>query len=244
MRWVDGWPAVDPVRELTAAPPGSAPAGAAPAEPGVYRDDFDTTVLAPEWISPRHRPDGSWSLTARPGWLTLHATGATLDRAGATIVAVRQRHHDCRVSVRVDPGDGTAGLTIRIDEAHHYDLEVAAGTVRVIGRVGPFRQVFASRAVPDGPLVLTVATRTHDLYPPTVTSAAELAAGTALGVRAAGCDMITFGVAEPGGDAVLAELDGRYLSTEVAAGFTGRVVGMYVTAGSAAFDWFAYHPAG
>ncbi len=34
----------------------------------------------------------------------------------------------------------------------------------------------------------------------------------------------------------LAELDGRYLSTEVAAGFTGRVIGMYVTAGQAAFS--------
>ncbi len=41
---------------------------------------------------------------------------------------------------------------------------------------------------------------------------------------------------------VLAELDGRYLSTEVAGGFTGRVIGMYVTEGRAAFDWFDYVP--
>ncbi|MEU7982899.1 glycoside hydrolase family 43 protein [Micromonospora sp. NPDC049081] len=243
VRWVDGWPVVDPVEELTVAPAGSAPAGAAPPDPGDHHDDFDATTLAPEWISPRRRPADSWSLTARPGWLTLHAEGATLDLAGATIVALRQRHHDCRASVRVDPGDGTAGLTIRIDEAHHYDLEVGAGTVRVVGRVGPFRQVFATHAVPPGPLVLTIATRTDDLFPPTVTSAAELAAGTApRGVRAAGCDMVTFEVAGPTGPTVLAELDGRYLSTEVAAGFTGRVIGMYVTQGSAAFDWFAYRP--
>ncbi|WBB51214.1 hypothetical protein O3597_12405 [Verrucosispora sp. WMMA2044] len=45
------------------------------------------------------------------------------------------------------------------------------------------------------------------------------------------------------GPVVLAELDGRYLSTEVAAGFTGRVFGLYVTDGSAAFDWFDYQPA-
>ncbi len=38
----------------------------------------------------------------------------------------------------------------------------------------------------------------------------------------------------------LAELDGRCLSTEVAGGFTGRVIGMYVTEGRAAFDWFEY----
>jgi hypothetical protein len=41
----------------------------------------------------------------------------------------------------------------------------------------------------------------------------------------------------------LAELDGRYLSTEIAGGFTGRVIGMYATEGSVAFDWYEYAPA-
>lgn len=41
---------------------------------------------------------------------------------------------------------------------------------------------------------------------------------------------------------VLAELDGRYLSTEVAGGFTGRVIGLYAAAGEVAFDWFDYEP--
>ena len=36
----------------------------------------------------------------------------------------------------------------------------------------------------------------------------------------------------------IAELDGRYLSTEVAGGFTGRVIGMYAAAGIVHFDWF------
>ena len=39
---------------------------------------------------------------------------------------------------------------------------------------------------------------------------------------------------------MLAELDGRYLSTEVAGGFTGRVIGMYAADGTVAFDWFDY----
>ncbi|MFD0821499.1 glycoside hydrolase family 43 protein, partial [Micromonospora zhanjiangensis] len=95
--------------------------------------------------------------------------------------------------------------------------------------------------VAAGPVVLTVATRTHDLLPPTVTSAAQASApGAPFGVRPAGCDVVSFEVAADGASVVLAELDGRYLSTEVAAGFTGRVIGMYVTEGSAAFDWFEY----
>jgi len=41
---------------------------------------------------------------------------------------------------------------------------------------------------------------------------------------------------------VLSELDGRYLSTEVAGGFTGRVIGMYAAGGTVGFDWFDYEP--
>ncbi|MFI7024034.1 glycoside hydrolase family 43 protein [Micromonospora sp. NPDC049900] len=245
VRWEDDWPVVDPVQEVTVAPAGSPPALAAPPGPAAYRDDFDAAVLAPEWISLRDRPADAWSLTERPGWLTLRAAGTTLDRAGVTMMARRQQHHDCRAAVRVDPGAGRAGLTVRIDEAHHYDIEVGDGLVRVVGRVGPFRQVFGERPVPAGPVTLTVATRTDDLLPPTVTAADQVtAAGAPFGVRAAACDTVGFAVLTEQGPVVLAELDGRYLSTEVAAGFTGRVFGLYVTEGSAAFDWFDYRPTG
>jgi xylan 1,4-beta-xylosidase len=43
---------------------------------------------------------------------------------------------------------------------------------------------------------------------------------------------------------VLGELDGRYLSTEVAGGFTGRVIGMFGYTGSVSFDWFEYQASG
>ena len=243
MRWVDGWPVVDLVTPVAVAPAGTAPAGAARPDSGARHEDFDDLSLAPYWISPRSRPDTSWSLTARPGWLTLHATGATLDRVGATIIARRQQHHDCRASTRVDPGTGRAGLTIRIDEAHHYDIEVSGGVVRVFGRVGPFRRLFEERKVPPGAVTLTIATRTHHLLAPTVTSTAEMSEpGPAFGVSPGGSDNISFEVITDDGPVVLAELDGRYLSTEVASGFTGRVIGMYVTEGSGAFDWFDYRP--
>jgi len=54
-------------------------------------------------------------------------------------------------------------------------------------------------------------------------------------------DMLHLGVENPDGAfTVLAEFDGRYLSTEVAGGFTGRVIGMYAAAGTVRFDWFDY----
>ncbi|WP_213453457.1 glycoside hydrolase family 43 protein [Rhizomonospora bruguierae] len=259
--WVDGWPVVGDVGATTTAAGGSSAAcgpaattaaGASSgarvpttATGGGCRDDFDAPALAPEWISPRSRPDGSWALDARPGWLRLHATGSSLDRPGHTFVGRRQQHADCRVSARLDPGGGRAGLSIRLDEAHHYDLEVAGGRASVIARIGPLRQVVAGRAVPPGPVELVVRIRTADVLPPAVTAADQVTAGP-LGL-APGPDTIGFhlrsaGVTDDGRP--LAELDGRYLSTEVAGGFTGRVIGVYVTEGHADFDWFDIRPTG
>ena len=54
-------------------------------------------------------------------------------------------------------------------------------------------------------------------------------------------DTLRLGVEEPDGSfSVLAELDGRYLSSEVAGGFTGRVIGMYAAEGTVRFDWYDY----
>lgn len=55
-------------------------------------------------------------------------------------------------------------------------------------------------------------------------------------------DRLAFGVMEGGEFRSLAELDGRYLSTEVAGGFTGRVIGVGAAAGGATIARFAYEP--
>ncbi|MFI6622543.1 glycoside hydrolase family 43 protein [Streptomyces sp. NPDC050528] len=212
VEWVDGWPRVGPVQEQHPAP-----AAWHPLELPPVRDDFDAPTLAFSWISPRSRPDDTWSLTRRPGWLTLDAT------SGPVLIGRRQQHLDCRASVRIDPGSGRAGLSVRIDEAHRYDIEVAGGAATVFARIGPVRQRIADQALEPGPVTLTVAI-------------------TATGAATRGPDTLTFSVEGPEGAVELAELDGRYLSTQVAGGFTGRVIGMYATEGEAAFDWFDYQP--
>jgi len=212
VEWVDGWPRVGPVQEQHPAP-----AAWHPFEPPPVRDDFDAPTLAVSWISPRSRPDDSWSLTRRPGWLTLDA------RSGPAFLGRRQQHPDCRASVRIDPGSGRAGLSVRMDEAHHYDIEVAEGVTSVVARIGPVRQRIASRPVPPGPVTLAV-----DIV--------------ATGADGRGPDTLAFSVVGPEGAVELAELDGRYLSTQVAGGFTGRVIGMYASEGEAAFGWFDYQP--
>ncbi|MEJ2857847.1 MULTISPECIES: glycoside hydrolase family 43 protein [unclassified Saccharothrix] len=218
--WVDDWPVVgEPALESTVP---------WPLEPGPVppvRDDFDLPTLPPSWISVRDRREEHCTTTERPGWLTLNARGESLDDLDVVFVGRRQQHLSCRARTLVDASEGAGGLAVRLDEEHHYEIEASSGGVRVIARVGPLKTVVASRAVPDGPLVLGV----------------DVCARKTLSDARTGPDTISFGVEAPDGTfTALATLEGRYLSTEVAGGFTGRVIGVYAAEGTARFDWFDY----
>ncbi|MGW6935979.1 glycoside hydrolase family 43 protein [Lentzea sp. NPDC054927] len=212
--WVDDWPVVG---ELVSAP--------GPAVP--ERDDFDDNELKPGWVSLRDRSEQHCTTKERSGWLTLHARGSSLDDPAAVFAGRRQQHLSCRARALIDPAQGSGGLAVRLDEDHHYEIEVASGEVRVLARIGPVRTVVASRPAPAGPVVLVVR----------VDEARELRDARS------GPDTLSFGVEEQDGTSVeLATLDGKYLSTEVAGGFTGRVIGMYAAEGTVHFDWFDYQP--
>jgi beta-xylosidase len=239
--WEDGWPLPGPL-ELRAPAPALEP-HPFPAEPA--RDDFDADALAPCWVSVRRRDPAAVRLDERAGHLVLHARGGSLDRPGAVFVGRRQRAVDCtaRALAEVSGGGGRGGITVRLDEAHHYEVETGGGTVRAAARIGPLSGVLAEHPLPPGPVTLRIDITSTELLPPTVTDRRAADAGPA-GVWTGAPDTVRLGYETPGGAfEVLAELDGRYLSTEVAAGFTGRVIGMYATAGSAAFDWFELRPA-
>ena len=72
----------------------------------------------------------------------------------------------------------------------------------------------------------------------TASDTARLSIEAAAGSDTSGPDELRLSYRDADGEAELGRLDGRYLSTEVAGGFTGRVCGMYAVGGSAAFDWF------
>ncbi|MFF7277122.1 family 43 glycosylhydrolase [Streptomyces griseorubiginosus] len=221
--WVDDWPVVGEVALDMAAPPW--PLHEPAVEP--VRDDFDSGELAHGWISPRSRSTAHCTTGERPGWLTLRARGDSLDDPEVTFLGRRQQHLSCRARVLADPSDGRGGLAVRLDERHHYEIETEPGQVRVIARVGTLRTVVASHPTPAGPVVLRVdMTATRKVTDPRQ-----------------GPDTVTLGVEDAdGGYTELAALDGRYLSTEVAGGFTGRVIGTYATLGTVRFDWFDYEP--
>jgi beta-xylosidase len=216
VEWTDGWPVVaDLAIDMPYAPPGRHEPAPTP-----VRDDFEGSELAPSWIGVRAAPESVASLDERPGWLTVHGDGSDLDASTPAFVGRRQQHLRCRVRVRVDAARSTeAGVAVRMDEHHHYEVFVAGGSIGVRARIGPLRQDLAIAPVPATPVVLGI--------------------DTVDGV--AGPDEVRLGhEAADGSFVVLAGLDGRYLSTEVAGGFLGRVIGVYVVAGVASFDWFAY----
>lgn len=228
--WVEGWPVIgEPASALPAPPWPSQPAAVEP-----VREDFDGPDLHPRWISLRHRPSERYTTAQRPGWLTLRAGGDReteaadgLDSMDATFLGRRQQHLACRVSALIDPADGRGGLAVRLDEHHHYAVEATAETVRVIARIGPLRAVVAERPAPQGPVTLRIETRPADAgYDPRARP-----------------DTVVLGV-EGRGFEELAALDGRYLSSEVAGGFTGRVIGAYAARGAVHVDWIDYLPLG
>ncbi|MFC0529858.1 glycoside hydrolase family 43 protein [Phytohabitans kaempferiae] len=220
--WVDGWPVVGEVVPAMAAPPWPPRPVAVPP----VRDDFDADRLHPRWVSVRARPAECWSSSDRPGWLTLRARGGSLDDPDVTFVGRRQQDPSCRVRALVDAAEGHGGLAVRLDERHHYEIEAGDGQVRVTARAGSFRPTVATRPAPAGPLRLridVVASSPEQWHPREEP------------------DVLYLGVEDQDGTFdVLAELDGRYLSTEVAGGFTGRVIGMYAASGTVRFDWFDY----
>ena len=130
----------------------------------------------------------------------------------------------CKVSALVDfdPASGTseAGLTVLLDNRHHCEVGV---TVREGVRSAVLRRRIGSLVaeelteIPPGPAVLEiVATATEYLF-----------FATAAGRRFE-----------------LGRSETRYVSTEVAGGYTGAFIGLYATSpensGHADFDWFEY----
>jgi beta-xylosidase len=224
--WQDDWP-------LVGEPSLSLPAPSWPLQPGPAvpaRDDFDVgdlSELRPHWISLRDRSPRHFSTKERPGWLTLHARGDGLDATDAVFLGRRQIDPSCGMRALLDPAEGCGGLAVRLDEEHHYAIEADAREVRAVARIGPLRTVLASRPLSPGPVVLR----------------AGIARTQTLRDARTGPDTVTLGYEHPEqGFVALAELDGRYLSTEVAGGFTGRVLGMYAAAGTVHIDWCEYQP--
>ena len=216
--WVDGWPLAQPV-ELAPRP------GATE-----YQVEFtDAAPLGLGWLAVRRDVGHVASLTTRPGWLVIEADGSTLDDPRPCFLGRRQLNQTVDVATVVDAGDGSGGLAVRFDENQHYSIETRVvegrNEVTARARLSTVEQVW-HLTLPGGPLELHLesvpAVRGYD-RPDAMT-----------------CDLVRLRAVVGGVDHPLAELDGRYLSAETAASFTGRVVGLFASSGSVAFQRYTY----
>jgi xylan 1,4-beta-xylosidase len=165
----------------------------------------------------------SWVAASRfPSEIATWDDGAWRVEAPA-FLGRRQEHRYVRVRARLQV-EGTGGLSIRIDPRHAVDLECSGATVRAVWAIGDARHVLGQWHLPsDGELELRVLpSEGHEFS------------------TARGPDVVVVGIVEGGEFTELGRVDGRYLSTEVAGGMTGRMVGVVSTNGSVLIQSFEY----
>ncbi|GAA3458201.1 glycoside hydrolase family 43 protein [Saccharothrix longispora] len=225
VRWVDGWPEMDPVEETVEAPA---------LEPHPWpdipaRDDFDAGALDPSWFVLRTPDEPFWSFD-RPGHLRLPLRPERVtDLVTPSLVCKPQRHRDfafeCALDFAPRVAHESAGLVVLQDNDNHLRLTRDGDVLRLVRRLKGIDEVLATAPV-TGPLLwLAFHARGQDHQ-------ARYATGPD-----AWRDL---------GDPV----DGRPLSTPVTGGFTGVHLGLYASANGrestavADFDWAEYRELG
>lgn len=174
-----------------------------PARDTSYTDTFDGSSLHPRWVSPGaglaeiSAPGPDGGLRLRPG---------TGPRADVGALTARALDPAWRFEADLSLAHGAGALLLRLDDTHWCEIRADAGQVHAVVRIGPLETRHGA-AVP--------------LAGPSLTLRAESLAPTTNGP-----DDVRLTAVVDGTEHELTRFDGRYLSTEVAGGFTGRVVGL------------------
>lgn len=198
------------------------------------RDPFTNDKFGVEWQFRRNPERDRYRV--EDGALVLLGGPETLDDPRPTFVGRRQQNFDCLTTATLafDPDDGEeAGVAVTMDEDHHYDFGVTCrGDVRTaIVRlcIGDANEVVAESPLSNGPVQLRIEAD-REKYRFAVDSNDDS------------------GLQSDDGPQSLATAETRYVSTEVAGGFTGVLLGPYATGHGtdcstlARFESFAYRP--
>ncbi|MCR2806374.1 glycoside hydrolase family 43 protein [Paenibacillus soyae] len=165
---------------------------------------FENTDWNLDWCYLRHPAPENYKL--EEGKATLKGTAVTLDvPASPTFIGIRQVDFEATIACDVRMTNGEAGITLYMDENHHYDLAIrkVEGGYQAIERlnIGDIKSVERELALG--------------------------AEGHATLIIRAGHERYSFSVLADGKETPLGTAQTRYLSSEVAGGFTGVVIGLY-----------------
>jgi hypothetical protein len=211
--WVDGWPIVDEDRFEV------------PAADTHFDDQFLSTELDPRWVVPGGEAANS-VLQPAGGIVILPPS----DRVGEPTLAgglLCARVRDHRWSARATV-ESPCRFLLRLDDRHAYGLTRHEDRIDATIRVGDLDVVVGSAPADPGVAVLQIEAATP--------------ASPQVPLGNAGPDDIVLSVIGSAGPQELARLDGRYLSTEVASGFTGRMLALGATDVPALVQSVTYQP--
>ncbi|MCL2638736.1 MAG: glycoside hydrolase family 43 protein [Oscillospiraceae bacterium] len=137
--------------------------------------------------------------------LKIKSSPDTLDDAGSpSFIGLHQKEFEFELSVQVRANDGEAGVTIYMDENHHYDLAFDGSAVKLKLNIGDIKHT--KKEIPaNGDITLRIKANAinYEFF----------------------CGGVSLGTAQT-----------RYLSSEVAGGFTGVVIGLYSQYGDVGND--------
>lgn len=185
-----------------------------------FEDTFSATELHGRWLAAGVFPT-TFTSPAAEGGLVIDA--AAVDDAPAMIVT-RPRDSEWQAAATVDV-DGVARMLLRIDDDHLCAVTFDGAMVEAAVKVGPATQVLG-RAETSGATTLRIGVSLTEPGP---------------WGRPAAPDLIHLGWIDADGvDHDLGSVDGRYLSVELAAAFTGRVVGIQSVVGTTTVRSFTY----
>lgn len=185
-----------------------------------FFEDFSARELAPVWVSPGGDPREV--ATPEPeGGARLHAGDGT----DSALLCVRVRDPHWTAEARfVESGR----FRLRMDDRHWYGLEWREGGVTATARIGDTTSEVARAAAGAAGISLVIASVTAE------SPVAPFGHG--------GPDDIILSYRDAAGLHALARLDGRYLSTEVAGGFTGRMLALGASGAGSVVRSFRYAP--
>ncbi|GIG66200.1 glycoside hydrolase family 43 protein [Phytomonospora endophytica] len=183
-----------------------------------FTDDFTEPGLDPRWVVPGSEPE---TITARHPSGGLELRPAPDGSPGLLCARVRDLSWRAEATF-----DGSGQLRLLIDDRHWYALTFDGGRVQATVHIGDIRHDLDA-----GPATGESATLRIAAVSPTP------------GAAIPGPDEIVLSYGDGENFRELGRLDGRYLSTEVAAGFTGRVLAFGSAGSPTLLRKAAYTPA-
>lgn len=166
-----------------------------------FFDDFTAEDLDPRWVVADGEPDTVLAIPSGHG-IRFRTWGTP-----SSFLCTRVRDFVWTADAEIEHA-GSIGL--RLDDRHWCGLIVDNGRARAVVQIGDVRQTLAEVDVSGRPYTLRISAVAPKTPP--------------LPFGYAGPDDVVLSVGEEADFIEVARFDGRYFSTEVAAGFTGRML--------------------